>query len=222
MLVLEALEGAVKVETLLNDALHQGPAREALREFIATAGRGLGPFQQAVVEGLPRVTPETLLEELEEDREGLEGVAPAVAQAVGRQLRRLGSEAGRLPPEAEGLGHASFRHSHFLLRGGQPVLLDLDGLCLCGVSADAGNFLAYLDRAGLRRPPWRPLLQECEGVFGEALRGPRGASPGWLAWYRAAAQVKWALRSAFSPSPRSPETTEGLLRLAEQTVEDGC
>jgi len=222
MLVLEAVHGDQELKSLLEQALHDPEARTALRGHVTAAAEGLIAFQQATVNGLPhKRTPEDLLDDLKEDScfmVGLEEVSAGLPRSISRLIGALESESARLPPEPLGLVHGSFRHSHFLCRGDRLVLLDLDGLCLAGVSADAGNFLAYLDRTGLRRPRLRPVLAECEAAFREAWKGHPCLSPAWLDWHRAAAQLKWALRSFSSLYKNWLQTTAGLVALAEQTL----
>jgi hypothetical protein len=222
MLVLEAVEGDQELKTVLVEALDDPGARTALRNHITRVAEGLIAFQQAAVEGLPhKRTPQDLLDDLKEDScfmVGLEEVSSGLPRSIARLIGALESEAARLPPEPLGLVHGSFRHSHFLCRGDRLVLLDLDGLCLAGVSADAGNFLAYLDRTALRRPRLRPVLRECEAAFLEALQRHPCLSAAWLNWHRAAAQVKWALRAYSSLYKSWLNTTTGLVALADCTL----
>jgi hypothetical protein len=134
------------------------------------------------------------------------------------QLRRLEDTAARLPPESMGLAHGSFRHTHFLLQGTRPILIDLDGICLSGIGSDAGKFLACLDRGAVRRPRSRPVLEDCEGVFFDRLKRHSEISPDWIAWHRAATLVKWAMRSFSSLSNQWLEVTEKLVHSSERLL----
>jgi hypothetical protein len=217
VLVLEQVHG-IAAKSLLQQASEDAGARRDLRRLVRMAAEGLASFQRAVVPGLATLTPQVLLRDLADDIDGLGKAVPDLALSMRRVLRRLERQSTRLPSEALVLGHASFRHSHFVLRNRKPVILDLDGVCLCGPNADAGNFLAYLQRAALRRPRRQAIYQECGGVFLAGVKRLPGFSPEWLAWHRAAAQLKGALRSFSSLSSRWIETTQGLVRLAEQEL----
>ena len=137
-------------------------------------------------------------------------LAPPLSRSLETLIRRLEDALASLPSEPLGLGHGSFRHTHFFLRGDRPTLIDLDGMCLCGVNADAGKFLACLDRSSLRRPQSRSVLAECETVFLDGLRTHPQLSLDWLTWHRAANLLKWALRSFSSLSYQWLEITEQL------------
>jgi aminoglycoside phosphotransferase (APT) family kinase protein len=217
VLVFEGVRGEA-AKSLLARAASEPAARKALLRLVTVAAEGLAPFQRAAFSGLPPLNFEDLLADLSDDLKGFELIAPSLARSVARLIDRLQAEAARLPSEPKVLGHASFRHSHFMLRGNRPVLLDLDGVCLCGPCADPGNFLAYLDRAALRRPEWRTALRECERAFSDGLAHLPDLSTEWLAWHRATAHLKGALRSVSSLSARWLETAQGLIDIAEKTL----
>jgi hypothetical protein len=149
---------------------------------------------------------------------GLERVAPLQAREIGRCLRVLEGTADRLRPEQTGLAHGAFRHNQVLLRRGRLVVLDLDTLRVSGVSADAGELLGYLDRTALARPRLGAVIDECEDVFLSALADDPGIRAEWLAWHRAAAHVKFALRSFYTLAPGWPDRIGGLVRLARRTL----
>jgi Ser/Thr protein kinase RdoA (MazF antagonist) len=217
VLLFDAVEGE-SAKSLLARAASDPVARRALLRLAALAAEGLVPYQRAVFPGLPALNPEDLLADLAGDLQGIELIAPSLAGSVARLIDRLQAKAASLPSESKVLGHASFRHSHFIVRGNRPVLLDLDGVCLCGASADPGNFLAYLDRAALRRPEWRTTLRECEHAFNKGLAHLPDLSTEWLTWHRVTAHLKGALRSFSSLSARWFETTQGLVHLADKTL----
>ena len=217
LLVLAVVEGT-STKGLLARASFDPEAREAVLRLAKSAALGLAPFQRAVIDDLPTITPDCLLEDLRDNLQGLERVVPRLADSVEKLIDRLQTRTSRLPPETTVLGHASFRHTHFVLRGEKPTLLDLDGVCLCGPNLDPGNFLAYLDRGMLRRPQWKSVLRECGERFMDGLADLPGLSADWLTWHRTAAQLKGALRSFSSLSSRWPETTQGLIALAEKTL----
>lgn len=218
MLVLGAREESVELSPLLRKALQNSEARETLREQITRVAEGLCVFQRMVLEGMPWVDPREVLTEYEKEFEGILQVAPALGQSIQVRLRRLDEAASRLPAEAMVPSHGAFRYNQFLRCDNRLIALDLDALCLSGISADAGEFLAYLDLCAIRRPRLRAVLSECEEVFLAAVLKQRRVDPRWLAWYRAAGHVKWAHRSFFSLDPEWPERTSGLLQLADHTL----
>ena len=219
MLVLAAVEASEELSGFLRRAVNDSGARETLRTETARVAAGLSAFQRMTVQGLDCVGPHDVLREQEEDLDGLNQVAPALAKSMQVLLRRLESAATKLPAEEMVLCHGAFRYNQFLRRGDTLIALDLDALCLSGASADAGEFLAYLDLTALRRPRLCPAIPVCEEVFLAAVLQPR-RDPRWLAWYRAASHVKWAQRSLLSLRLRWPEITEGLLRAAERTLQE--
>jgi hypothetical protein len=224
MLVLEALEGAADGRSLeIRAAGGDVESRRALLTLVAAAADGLQAFQRATIGGLDVIPARSILDDLIKDTcflPGLLRVAPRAASAMEGLLRRLEDAMIRLPCESLGLGHGSFRHTHFFLRSDRPTLVDLDGMCLCGVNADAGKFLACLDRSSLRRPESCSVLGECESVFLGGLRGHPHLSHDWLTWHRAATLLKWALRSFSSLSYRWLEVTEQLVELSAHLLAD--
>jgi hypothetical protein len=221
LLVLEAVDDPVEMKALLRKAFHHGSTGETLKRQMIKAAEGLATFRQAAVDGLSHVGPRKALDRIERTMEGLglQRVAPSLAETIGRRLHMLETEACRLSPEKIGLSHGAFRHSQFVLSGESLVALDLDALCLSGANADPAEFLTGLDRMALYKPRLTSLLHDCEQVFLGALHRQTDIDPGWLAWHRSAAHVKWALRSLFALGPSWPESTAALLRLSERTLE---
>jgi hypothetical protein len=213
-LVFEALEGGVDGRSLeVQAASGDLEARGALRTLVAAAAVGLPAFQRATVPGLEISSARNAFDDVLKDTcflPGLAQLAPPLSRTIEMLIRRLEEALAWLPSEPLGLGHGSFRHTHFFLRGDRPTLIDLDGMCLCGVNTDAGKFLACLDRSSLRRPQSRSVLAECEAVFLDGLRTHPQLSLDWLTWHRAANLVKWALRSFSSLSYQWLEITEQL------------
>ena len=214
-LVCEAIEGGSDGRSLeVRAASGDLEAREALRMLAAAAAEGLPAFQRATVPGLEISSARSAFDDVLKDTcflPGLAQLAPPLSDTMEMLLRQLEDALAWLPFEPLGLGHGSFRHTHFFLRGDRPTLIDLDGMCLCGVNADAGKFLACLDRSSLRRPESRSVLAECETIFIDRLRANPQLSFDWLSWHRAANLVKWALRSFSSLSYQWLEITEQLV-----------
>ncbi len=213
MLVLEALESATDARSLLRQAAGDPRARQKAREVFERTAGGMVQFQKATVEGLPVMTARALLLYYEKKINRVARVSPELADSIRAQLSCLEAEACRLPTEPMVLCHGAFRHTHVLLCGEKLGLVDLDNLRLSGASADAGDFLAYLDRVALRQPAQRPIIGELETVFVAALRRHRSIDRRWLAWHRSAAHVKWALRSFHSLSSKGGGPVEDLAAL---------
>jgi hypothetical protein len=222
MLLTKAVDGAVDGRALEARAAEgEASAGRDLLALVAVAANGLPAFQRVAVPGLEVITTREILADLAKDAcflPGLKRVAPDAAASLTDQWRRLEDTVARLPPESMGLAHGSFRHTHFLLHGTRPIIVDLDGICLSGASADAGKFLACLDRGAVRRPLSRAILKECERVFLDRLKASTEISPEWLAWHRAATLVKWAMRSFSSLSSGWLEVTEKLVHSSERLL----
>ena len=203
---------------LLRKACHEPQALQALREQVGRVAEGLFDFQSIVVEGLPCSGPHDMLKELEEEIDGILHVAPVLAKSIQVLLRSLETAARLLPAEEMVLSHGAFRYNQFLSRGDMLLLLDFDTLCLSGASADAGEFLAYLDLTALRRPHLRAVVPDCQEVFLSSLLKHQCVDPRWIAWYRAASHLKWAQRTFFSLDPRWPVLTDSLVQVADQSL----
>ncbi len=220
MLLFDAADDATKIRKLLRPALKDAETKRKLLGYISSAAEGLAAFQQSPIDNLPSQTPHQLIANFRSDSAGIEAVAPELAHAVSNALQRLETAAGALAPEPLVPTHGAFRHDQLLHAEGRLIVLDLDTICLSGASADAGNFLGYLDLTAVRRPRLQPIIDDCARAFGEALRASGLTSLEWLAWYRAAAHVKKALRAFFSLEPNWPETTSRLLLLADETLQE--
>jgi hypothetical protein len=214
MLLLPAVAGGTSFGSSLAESVDGGAGEAALLAQVARAGRGLAAFQRCELQGLPVVTPRDQTEKLRDFVVPIRAVAPRLARSLDERLAGLERAIGRLAPEPLAPSHGAFRHGQLLLLPEALVVLDLDTLCRSGASADAGNFLAYLDFLALRRPRLRPLAERSQQAFVDAL----GPTRGWLAWYRAASLLKVALRSFLSLSRRWPAHTAGLLDCADRAL----
>ncbi len=218
MLVIEPLENAVELKTLIKQAANDSDAMRNLREYMVMAAVGLSTFQRVDVDGLASVTPQVRLSRVSAKMEQLHSVNPSLSHAIRAVLAKLESAASRLPSEAVVPTHMAFRYTQCLLYNGKLGVVDLDNFCLSGASADAGEFLARFDMARLREPSLRSVIKECEEAFLVSLYENVSVDPQWLAWYRAFGAVKWALYSFFSLSPGWPETTAGLIAGVERLL----
>jgi hypothetical protein len=210
VLVFEELEGAVEISDLLHDARRDARAKALLLDALERAGEAVGELRELEIAGLPQVPPPDVLAGVRKRTKGIQRVAPDFANRLERELERLGVQAQRLEPETLVPTHGAFRHDQLVLRDGRLGVLDFDGLCLSGRTADAGYFLGFLDIVGVRRPRQRELLGECEAAFLTGLNRRGDTSPEWLAWYRAAAQVKKATRSFLSLDPKWVDSVAAL------------
>lgn len=214
LFLIEAVDGAVE----LRDELRRGPLSARVEDAMERAAEGLAAFQRVELEGLPELPPAEVVRDFARGAEGIEQVAPDLGAAVERALRALDEAARRLPPEPLVTTHGAFRHDQLLFAGDELVAMDLDTLCRSGLSADAGNFLGYLDLTVVRRPELEDAVRRCEAVFSAAALRLPGVTPEWLAWYRAAAHVKKALRSFYSLDRRWPHASSLLLERAQRTL----
>lgn len=218
MLMLAASEDSEELSPLVRKAVHDSEARTMLLAQLARVAEWLVAFQRIVIDGVPRVGPHDVLKEHERDLQGILRTAPSLGQSIQMYLSALEAAAVWLPPEETVLCHGAFRHNQFLRCGNTLVVLDLDAVSVSGCSADAAEFLAYLDATALRRSHLRPVVSDCQRVFTAALLQHRRMDQRWLAWHRAASHLKWAQRTFLSLDPRWPELTAGLLQLAERTL----
>lgn len=216
MLLLPAIEDRVTLTSLIKAGAEDETARQQAASAAERAAAGLTHLQQTDVDDLRTVTAHDVVAALRRKSSRIELVEPELAQALAERLRVLESAIDVLPPEPLVPAHGAFRHSQLLLGDGRLVVLDLDTLCRSGVNADAGNFLACLDRVAVRRERHGAAVRDCQEAFAQAWRRAPGAHEGWLAWHRAAALVKQTVRTYVSLSATWPRTTGALLRLAEK------
>jgi hypothetical protein len=215
MLVFPALTGEKATRAIEAVAERRGPLSR-ITIHVERAARGLTALQRCRLAGLPEQPPEALLARFGRDAARVARVEAALAEAVRRRLARLDAAREALAPEPLVPSHGAFRHGQLLLRGESTVVLDFDTLSRSGACADPGNFLAYLELTGLRRPRLRPVLEACREAFLAALREPRSA---WLPWYQAVSLVKVTLRSFLSLDPAWPRLAPELLRLADRALD---
>jgi hypothetical protein len=214
LLVFPAVEGE-KATRILESVADRREPPSRITAAMARAAQGLGALQRCRLDGLPDDPPEALLLRFASDAQGVARVAPELAGAVRSRIERLDAARSELAPEPLVPSHGAFRHGQLLLRGESTVVLDFDTLARSGASADAGNFLAYLDLTGLRRPRLRPVLEACRGAFAAGLPEPR--SP-WLHWFQALSLIKVTLRSFLSLDPAWPRLAPALLRIADEVL----
>jgi hypothetical protein len=215
MLVTREMAEGRKLNRLLRPARKDPAARELLLGHMARAGEGLRFLQRSVDPRLPTLTPRDLLDDFRRTTARVGRVEPELAKRLGDALTALEQAAAGLSEERLVPSHGAFRIDQLLPCGENLGVLDLDTLCLSGESADAGNFLAYLDAFAARRPRLEGVLTECRSTFEDACGAP---SRRWLAWYRAASLVKVGFRAFLRLAPGWPATSEELFRRAHHLL----
>ena len=218
LLLFKAAKSGIELKERLKDAAADPELRRALRDDMTTAARGLAALQRCSIDGVPVVGPARALDALLELTDGLSAVAPDLAAAAERRIQELDDEAERLPTEALVLAHGAFRHDQLLLESGGQLVLDLDTICRSGASADAGNFLSYLDVTALRRRRLRAVADECASAFEQAAVRQPSISPAWTAWYRRVGHVKAALRSFLGLDGKWPELARTFLGVEQAAL----
>jgi len=214
MLLLPAIEHGVKFASLIKAGPEEAVARQHAVSAAHAAAGGLLRFQQVDVAGLPTVSPRDVIDTWRRKSARIALVEPALAHAIEERLCSLEAALDALPPEPIVVAHGAFRHGQLLLGEGGLVALDLDTLCRSGANADAGNFLACLDSLVVRRERHHAVVRDCQDAFAQTWRRAPVAHEGWLAWHRAAALVKQAVRAYVSLPARWPQITSALLDLA--------
>jgi aminoglycoside phosphotransferase (APT) family kinase protein len=115
------------------------------------------------------------------------------------------------------LQHGTFRTDQVIDLGDGPGVIDWDSFACGAPEHDAGTFLAWLSHAGTERKrpsaadeaaaAARAFMSDLEGLDGDA-----------LAWYRAAALLKFARHAARGQTPRRLRRAEALLREARSLL----
>jgi hypothetical protein len=214
MLVFPTLEGEKATRAIEAVAERRAPP-ERITAHVARAARGLARLQACRLDGLPEEAPPALVERFARDAAGVARVEGGLAGAVRERLQRLDAARDALAPEPLVPTHGAFRHGQLLLRRGATAVLDFDTLSRSGASADAGNFLAYLELTSLRRPRLASVLDACREAFLAELAAPHAP---WLAWYQALSLLKVTLRAFLSLDPAWPRLAPACLRAADRAL----
>lgn len=218
MVVASAFDEETKLPRWLRPARKREGVRTRLLEQIARAAEGLHVFQQTSPGPLRQVAPHELIAELRRYTGRIRLVAAELAARMEKALGALAAAGARLAPEPLVPTHGAFRLDHLVPCADKVGVLDLDTLCRSGRSADAGNFLAYLDALAERRPRLASVLRDCESAFSEALSPGSGERRAWLCWYRCASLVKIAIRCPLLLAPDWCASSHALLARAEERL----
>src|SRR5438094_251019 len=143
--------------------------------------------------------------------------APPLARAFDEAMRRLESATHEEAPAVA--SHGSFRSDQLLIEGGEPLMIDLDGLCRANPARDVGNFLAYLRWKAIRQPQHSSFIEAAIPRFlagyGSVLTLP---DERWTARYEAGSMLKIAGRrfqkldvSEWALVPQSLDEAQALL-----------
>jgi aminoglycoside phosphotransferase (APT) family kinase protein len=127
----------------------------------------------------------------------------------------------RAPPRRrprDVLQHGTFRTDQVLDLGDGPGVLDWDSFARGVPEHDVGTFLAWLSYSGTARKR-AGAADEAAAAARAFLAGLDGLDGDALAWYRAAASVKFARHAARRHKPRRIRRAEALLREARSLLD---
>jgi aminoglycoside phosphotransferase (APT) family kinase protein len=220
-LVLPELPGSAELHRLAFDA--SLPAAARLR-LMRESGAALATLHAArCTSGLPRGIVDDA-HDLGASTAPLAHAAPALLPRFLEGVRRLldiGPEEGPFVAS-----HGGFRTDQLLLVRGEPVIIDLDGLCWANPARDLGNFLAHLRWKAIREPHHARFIGAAIPGFLEGYEAVRDIpAERWRACYEAASLLKIAGRrfrkltvSEWSLVPRLLDEAEALLRSSDRVA----
>ena len=106
---------------------------------------------------------------LSEDVEELTNYTPAIAASDFELADLYSKEVGEIAAGADASrrvpSHGAFRTDQFMVRGGELVLIDLDGYCWADPARDIGNMFAYLRWRSIRQPHHRAFVELAKSSF---------------------------------------------------------
>lgn len=158
VLVQAGLPHELTLKQLIGSALaaESDEAIEELSVYISKTAVGLAALHTSGVHAGDKVTWEDELAEIHEVVERLATLAPAVQEAAGPLLARVGALADEHPADPLVSAHRSFRPAQVLLHGSEIAFIDFDGFCLAELALDLGLFCATLKDIGLEALRGRP------------------------------------------------------------------
>jgi aminoglycoside phosphotransferase (APT) family kinase protein len=166
----------------------------------------------------PRRGPREVLDELDANATALGRQEPALVPAVSAVMELLERVT---PPGATRpvLQHGTFRTDQLIDIGDGPGVLDWDSFGRGALEHDAGTFLAWLSYSGTARSGAQAT--QAAVAARTFATGLDGVDDDALAWYRAAALVKFAGHSLRRRSSRRFARAESLLREARVLLSAG-
>jgi hypothetical protein len=189
LLLQEAVDGD-EFHSMVFDTLTK--PRERAR-WMLTAGKRLAGLHSGDDPRGPRRTLREDVEELSEYTPAIAGADPQLADLYSAEVSRVamkdGDASGSVP------SHGAFRTDQFMIRGGELVLIDLDGYCWAHPARDIGNMFAYLRWRSIRQPHHGPFVESAKSTFLEGYGSVREL-PGdrQVALFEAASLLKIAGR----------------------------
>ncbi len=189
MLLLPAVAGSEFHSLAFDTTL----ASEARLQWMRKAGAVLAGLHAAPVPAGParRITDDAAY--LARFSTPVAKTALSLALSFDEAIRRLDSATHEEAPAVP--SHGSFRSDQLLIEGGEPLMIDLDGLCRANPARDVGNFLAYLRWKSIREPHHSSFIEAAIPSFlagyGSVLALP---DEGWTARYQAGSMLKIAGR----------------------------
>jgi hypothetical protein len=153
------IQGPIPEDQTLKDLLLEALAAEdatawtRLRGYLAKTAAGLVALHRSSVHSARHVTWEDELSEVREVLGRVTARLPALAGAADEFLGEVLRVAGRVPADAPGPAHRSFRPAQVLLHGGGIGFIDFDGFCQAEPALDMALFRATVRNLGMGTLP---------------------------------------------------------------------
>jgi hypothetical protein len=162
-------------------------------QWMRRAGERLAGLHLGLDPRGPRRSLREDVEELTEYTPAIAASDPQLADLYSTEVRQV---AMRADDDSSAVpSHGAFRTDQFLIRGGELVLIDLDGYCWADPARDIGNMFAYLRWRSIRQPHHAPFVESAKSAFLEGYASvtdlPRDRK---LALFEAASLLKIAGR----------------------------
>ena len=219
MMVLPAVEGDLELHRLVFDL--NVPDVDRLK-WMRKAGAAIATLHAAPLKPGPARAIFDDAHELWANTAPIACAAPALLHPFNEAVRRLTSTSlSEGPPAAS---HGGFRTDQLMVAHGEPVIIDLDGLCWANPARDVGNFLASLRWKAIREPQHDAFIDAAVPAFltgyASVLRLPDDR---WLCRYEAGSMLRIAVRrfrklnvGEWPLVPRLLEEAHDLLRQSER------
>jgi hypothetical protein len=153
------VQGPIRQEQTLKDLLLEALASDdatawaQLRGYLAKTADGLAELHRSGTPGAERVTWHDELVEVREVLGRVTSRLPGLAGAAEGFLDEVERIAGRVPADAAGPAHRSFRPAQVLLHSGEIGFIDFDGFCQAEPALDVALFRATVRDLGMGTLP---------------------------------------------------------------------